>query len=157
MSIDMDNMLMEIHTGCWARYDNIPYDNKREQLRDAIKYLTGEDYYKLDQNGKFILQNEELFNITGEQIANYPQCLCSCNECKDQYVVKYMPTGIEFCVGSVCIRNFRSKRLNSQLAYTIKNNRCSLCNSFLVFRKNNAGYAINTKKNHRICSMCEYC
>ena len=152
---DIKEVLFEIYPNCWARCDNIRYPNKPYELRKIIKDLTGEDLFVLNMDDKYKLFKEDKFQITGDLIENYPQCCCSCLDCSKQWVIEYIPTGIKFCVGSVCIRNFKSKRLNSQLGYAMKNKRCIICDAYLVFKNNNAQYSINTKQSHKICIKCE--
>lgn len=131
-----------ISGGVYFRDANAPeIKNKFELLCKSINYLCNKSL------------SSPLFKITGLRI-NHPTCICSCNKCEYVYVVKDEETRIQFAVGSLCITKFKNDKLNKELYYIQKGNKCIECGDPLVMKENDY-LDVNCKKGNRKCFKCE--
>ena len=135
----IDNTIIKIND-VHVRDNNLDeISNKIGLLRYSIKYLTGYD-----------MSSPEL-TFTG-QIMNYSTCICSCVKCRNIFIIE-CNNGIKIGVGSSCIKKFNNQKLNSDVYYSLKANKCDECNQTLVFKETKYR-TVNCSRNDSVCFDC---
>lgn len=91
----------------YSRHDDKPVSDKFKELCLNVKELTGSS-----------ILDKEVWDVIGcqKKRGDY-QCICSCNELLNNFIVRHIPCNIAFTVGSKCIKKFENKHLNEQVAY----------------------------------------
>jgi hypothetical protein len=116
--------------------------NKFELLCKTIKYY-------LDEN----IKSNEL-TIIPNYTLNYNTCICSCNRCKDLFILTSKDKDIKLGVGSFCMKKFGNEKINAQIYNMTKAKRCEECKTSLVI-KDNPYFQINCKRGDSLCVDCK--
>jgi hypothetical protein len=141
----------------YFRKKNQPLTNKSQQaeLEHMVKYLTNEEF--IDSDGKYKRQliHPEKFELIDKYIEEKVSlyiCLCSEDTCNHLVIIKHIPTGVYFTVGSICYLRFDENNV-ADLYNKVKAKRCNDCNNPLVYKE--CKYKKNTdKKCNNICYKC---
>jgi len=129
--------------GVFLRRDDLPeVNNKFELLYKTVEYLTGEH-----------INSKDLRVI--DMILPHSVCICSCNKCDNLAVIQSFD-GVKFGVGSVCVKKFGNRKLDTELYYynNKKVKRCEICNVPLV-RRTNGYMQVNADRNEICCYDCD--
>ena len=96
--------------------------NCNNDLIGYIKLLTNDNYF-YKHIDDYILVEESHGTI----------CICGCKRCETLFIVKHIPSNIDFAVGSSCIKKF-FKNLSGNIKKIRNNELCNQCNTPLYYR-----------------------
>jgi hypothetical protein len=126
-----------------------PKNPFNEELLNRIRELTG---------GKNFFTHPKSFEPTALTLKHH-LCMCGKDECKQQYLVRYLDENCFIAVGSVCIKKFYKTEILTIEAYERAKEKNGICvNCKTVLQPNNKSKYLpkNCEEGDTRCSKCEY-
>lgn len=81
-------------------------------------------------------------------------CLCGCDKCDSLFIVKHLPSSVQFAVGSTCIHKFFSKEMESKMKKHLSDELCLDCHLPLYFKTSKYNKRNAFRNQSGYCDKC---
>lgn len=102
--------------GVYSRHGDPPVADKHDELIRNLEKIT---LYKFVSDDWETVR-ELIHLVEGDKF----QCMCSCDQLEKNFIVRHVPTGASFTVGSMCISKFGNETMCRQRDAIKRGNQC---------------------------------